>query len=362
MPARENATMEMAGAGTRPSPRTSRGFAQAASLLMGCLRVEPTGSHYAVSWRLVASASPRMGGAFAEGMIPGCGLGSLGSGSTLDIDSRPEAIDYDRDPVSLSAVRAVPDMRSDAGSEDFDPAVEAQEEESPESLGSGGSDGGNGGNGGGTMGESGLEATVRHQGETLKRLEGKIDSGLKEQREANAALQQRIDNGLKEQREASSALQQRIDNGLKEQREASSALQQRIDNGLKEQREANAALLQKIDEGNSALRQKIDEGDSALLQRIDEGNSALRQKIDEGDSALLQRIDEGNSALRQKIDEGDSALLQRIDDGLKSQGESHERKFRWILGGIGALTVAVIGATWSALAALFKMLLSSLLP
>ena len=340
MPARENATMKMAGAGARPSPRTSRGFARAASRLMGCLRVEPTGSHYAVSWRLVASASPRMGGAFAEGMIPGCGLGSLGSGSTLDIDSRPEAIDYDRDPVSLSAVRAVPDTRSDAGSEDFDPAVEGQEEESPESLGSGGGDGGNGGNGGGTMGESGLEATVRHQGETLKRLEGKIDSGLKEQREANAALQQRIDNGH-------SALQRRIDNGhsaLQQRIDSGhSALQRRIDNGLKEQREASSALQQRIDSG---------------LKEQREANSALQQRIDNG----LKEQREANAALLQKIDDGNSALLQRIDDGLKIQGESHERKFRWILGGIGALTVAVIGATWSALAALFKMLLSSLLP
>lgn len=182
MPAMENTAPGSRGAGARSRSRTSRRFAGTASPSMQHLRAEPTGNLGADSRSPFASATPGTGAAFVEGVIPECSLGSLGSGSTLDI-GLSDAINYDRSPVSLSAVRAGPDTRSDAGpengSEGAGPAVEGHEEESPESSGCGGGDGGSGG---GTMGESGLEATVRHHGETLVRLERKVDDGLKELR------------------------------------------------------------------------------------------------------------------------------------------------------------------------------------
>lgn len=62
-----------------------------------------------------------------------------------------------------------------------------------------------------------------------------------------------------------------------------------------------------------ALRQEMQESNSALRQEMQESNSALRQEMQEGNSALDQKIQEGNNSLRQEIQDLRLEMRDRFD-------------------------------------------------
>ena len=92
---------------------------------------EPSGSASMAPWRLTASLTPGTRASLVEEVIPGCGLGALGSGSTLGIDWS-EVTPYDSEAVGSGTMLALAGGSApglEAGSEGGDPAVE---EHSPE--------------------------------------------------------------------------------------------------------------------------------------------------------------------------------------------------------------------------------------
>ena len=85
----------------------------------------PSGSAGMAPWRLTASLTPGTRASLVEEAIPGCGLGALGSGSTLGIDWS-EVTPYDSESVGSGTMQApaggsAPEPK--AGSEGVGPVV-----------------------------------------------------------------------------------------------------------------------------------------------------------------------------------------------------------------------------------------------
>ena len=142
-------------------------------------------------WRLTASLSPGTRASLVEEAIPGCGLGALGSGSTLGVDWS-EVTPYDSGSVGSGTM--LPPAGSsapgpEAGSEGGDAAVEEHGSDSPEC--------------GGTEEEEGDEAMattstksvsefdlgalvsdVRHLQEDMKEVKGRLAS-MDERQQSN---------------------------------------------------------------------------------------------------------------------------------------------------------------------------------
>ena len=85
----------------------------------------PSGSASMAPWRLTASLSPGTRASLVEEAIPGCGLGALGSGSTVGVDWS-EVTPYDSESFGSGTMHAPAGSSSpgpEAGSEDVGPVA-----------------------------------------------------------------------------------------------------------------------------------------------------------------------------------------------------------------------------------------------
>ena len=185
-------------------PSRSRGPSGASARVAGA---SPLGNAGGASRRISASLSPGVTVSFIRGATFGCGIGAIGSGSTLGVDWI-ETAPYDWDPVSSGTMRVLPNAQSaagpKAGSETSGPAAEGHEDESPSYGGSGRREGDE------DMANSNIKDSVGYQlGELNGKTEG-LQEGLKELTKRVDELTKRVDNGFERQTQATNELRQEV--------------------------------------------------------------------------------------------------------------------------------------------------------
>ena len=115
-------------AAQKRDPSRPRSAGEPSSAGAPCVRhssAAPSASAGMAPWRLTASLTPGTRASLVEEAIPGCGLGALGSGSTLGIDWS-EVTPYDSESVGSGTMQApaggsAPEPK--AGSEGVGPVV-----------------------------------------------------------------------------------------------------------------------------------------------------------------------------------------------------------------------------------------------